>query len=235
VRWYLTYPSIDGRNLPVTIYSNYRFYNYYVKKKAWTVLKELERDYGPFPHDKLIIYGTGLKGGMEHAGAVETSIVSLGHELQHQYFAKCIHPANGNSGWLDEAIASWRDNGHKSFDQPFYKSINLAAHSSYVRKTDKKSYKYGRSFLAYINYQLIEAGKPGLKDFLKVYFDKRKYTTVTTEDFKNDLESYAQFSFGEDFHQYIYGGVDTKKNNLFIEEENPHHPEITQEELDSII
>ena len=72
VRWYLTYPSIDGRNIPVTIYSKYRFYNHYVKRTAWNVLKELERDYGPYPHDKLIIYGTGIRGGMEHAGATET-------------------------------------------------------------------------------------------------------------------------------------------------------------------
>ena len=235
VRWYLTYPSIDGRNIPVTIYSNYRFYNYYVKKKAWKVLKELENDYGPYPHDKLTIYGTGIKGGMEHAGATETSIVSLGHELQHMYFAKCIHPADGNTGWLDEAIASWRDKGHQSSELPFYKSINLAAHNSYNRKTDSNSYKYGRSFMAYINHQLIEAGHPGLKDFLRVYFEKRKYTSITTEDFKSDLEEYAQMSFGEDFHQYIYGGMGTKENISLQAEENPHHPEITEEELDSII
>lgn len=245
VRWRLNYPSINGRNIPIIIYSNYRFYNYYVKRKAWHVLKELEADYGPFPHDQLIIYGTGLKGGMEHAGAVETSIASLGHELQHQYFAKCIHPANGNSGWLDEAIASWRDKGHYSVDYPFYKSVNLAAHSSYTRKTDKRSYKYGRSFMAYINKQLIDMGKPGLKDFLKIYFEKRKFTTVTTEIFKSDLQEYAQMSFGEDFNQYIYGGVEFDETSSFkqsaehttddTEDENPHHPNITTEELNSII
>ena len=92
VRWYLKYTSIDGRKIPVTIYSKYRFYNHFVKKKAWKVMKELEADYGPWPHDKLIIYGTGLRGGMEYAGATETSIVSLGHELQHSYFAKGITP-----------------------------------------------------------------------------------------------------------------------------------------------
>ncbi|MFT6631670.1 MAG: hypothetical protein ACJAS4_001626 [Bacteriovoracaceae bacterium] len=236
VRWYLTFPSIDGRNVPVTIYSSYRFYNHYVKNKAWAVLKELEADYGPYPHDKLIIYGTGIKGGMEHAGATESSIVSLGHELQHMYFAKGIHPANGNSGWLDEAIASWRDKGHFSSEIPFYKSANLAKHSEYTRKTDKRSYEYGRSFMAYINHQLIQSGKEGLKHFLRIYFNKRKFTPVTTEIFKADLEEYAQMSFGEDFYQYIYGGnSDEKYQNNIIPKENPHHPDLTQEELDSII
>jgi hypothetical protein len=235
VRWYTTYKSIDGRELPFTIYSKYRFYNYFVKKKAVKVLKELEADYGPWPHDKILIYGTGIKGGMEYAGATETSIVSLGHELQHSYFAKGIHPANGNSGWLDEAIASWRDKGHLSKERPFYDSVNLGAHNSYTRKTDKRSYEYGRSFMAYINYQLKDIGKPGLKDFLNVFIAKRMHTTVTTEDFKADLEDYSQMSFTEDFAQYIYGGSEKLNSHQHKEKANPHHPVITQEELDSII
>jgi len=233
VRWYLKYPSIDGRELPVTIYSSFRFYNNFLKKKAWNVLSELEKDYGPWPHDQLIIYGTGIKGGMEYAGATETSIVSLGHELQHSYFAKGIHPANGNSGWLDEAIASWRDKGHQSHDLPFYQSANLAAHSPYTRKTDKRSYEYGRSFMAYIDYQLKNAGRLGLKDFLAKYFHKRKFTTVTTEDFRSDLEDYAQMSFSEDFRQYLYGVDSTHKDSLPAH--NPHHPEISEDELNSIL
>ena len=234
VRWYLKYPSISGREISVTIYSQFRFYNKLVKEKAWKVLAELEADYGPYPHESLIIYGTGIRGGMEHAGATETSIVSLGHELQHMYFAKGIHPANGNSGWLDEAIASWRDKGHQTHEKPFYNSVNLGNHNVYTRKTDKRSYEYGRSFMAYLDYTLKDIGKPGLKDFLKIYFEKRKFTTITTQDFMNDLEEYAQMSFIEDFNQYIYG-----INQLYTQElnikENPHHPKRTQEEMDSIL
>lgn len=236
VRWYLKYPSIDGRKIPVTIYSNWRFYNHFVKKKAWVVMKELERDYGAWPHDKLVIYGTGLKGGMEHAGATETSITSLGHELQHSYFAKGMFPANGNSGWLDEAIASWRDKGHFTSKKPFFKSSNIGGHSQYTRKTDKRSYKYGRSFMSYIDYQLKEAGKPGLKVFLRSYFQKRKHTTVTTEIFRKDLEEFAQMSFSDDFYKYIYGKSDVKgMSESEPVEANPHHPHRSQKDLDSII
>ncbi|MBD65223.1 MAG: hypothetical protein CME62_08450 [Halobacteriovoraceae bacterium] len=241
VRYYLTYPSIDGRDIPVTIYSNYRFYNYLAKKKAWKVMRELEADYGAYPHDQLIIYGTGLRGGMEHAGATETSIVSLGHELFHFYFAKGVHPANGNSGWLDEALASWRDKGYQTVDLPFYDSANLAAHNLYTRKTDKRSYEYGRSFMGYLDKQLKEIGKPGLKDFLRVFFAKRKLTTVTTEDFKSDLEEYAQMSFQADFFQYIYGGhMPPESGHKHVDhdhggEENPHHPARTEAEMLSIL
>ena len=171
---------------------------------------------------------------MEYAGATETSIVSLGHELQHAYFAKGIHPANGNSGWLDEAIASWRDKGHQTKERPFYNSANLAAHNSYTRKTDKRSYEYGRSFMAYIDYQLKDIGKPGLKDFLRTFVEKRMHTTVTTEDFKSDLEEYSNMSFTEDFAQYIYGGHEKSNSHQHKGKENPHHPVITQEELSLI-
>jgi hypothetical protein len=235
VRWYTSYKSIDGRNIPLTIYSKYRFYNHFVKKKALKVLKELETDYGAWPHDQILIYGTGIKGGMEYAGATETSIVSLGHELQHSYFAKGIHPANGNAGWLDEAIASWRDKGHLTKEKPFYSSANLGAQNSYTRKTDKRSYEYGRSFMAYLDHQLKDIGRPGLKDFLNVFLSKRMHTTVTTEDFKNDLEEYSQMSFSEDFSQYIYGGNNKMDSHRHKVKDNPHHPIITQEELDSII
>lgn len=238
-RWYLTYPSIDGRGVPVIIYSGSRLHNKYLKEKAWNVLAELEADYGAYPHDQLIIYGSGLKGGMEHAGATETSLISLGHELQHMWFAKGIHPANGNSGWLDEAIASWRDKGHQSHEKPFYESVNLGAHSPYTRKTDKRSYEYGRSFMAYLDFTLKDIGRTGLKDFLRTFFENRKYTTVTTEDFKTELEDYAQMSFGEDFNQYIYGGTVKNKNhkhhNLEEDFENPHHPKVSKKELNSII
>lgn len=234
VRYYLKYKSIDGREIPVTIYSTHRFYNYLTQKKTWRVMKELEHDYGPYPHDQLIIYGTGIKGGMEHAGATETSLKALGHELQHMYFAKCIHPANGNSGWLDEAIASWRDKGHKTKTSPFYKSVNLGAHSQYTRKTDKKSYKYGRSFMAYIDHKLKEIGKPGLKDFLRVFFEDRKYTTITTKDFIKDLENYAQMSFGEEFNQYVFGKMKSFENQD-EDIENPFHPPRSEEDLRSII
>lgn len=236
VRWYLTYPSIDGRDVPVTIYSSYNFYNNYAKAKAWRVLKELEADYGPYPHDQLIIYGTGIKGGMEHAGAMETSIVSLGHEMQHMWFAKGIHPANGNSGWLDEGIASWRDKGHQANEKPSFEGSNIGNHSVYTRRTDKRSYAYGRSFLSYINYQLQEIGKPGLKDFLRTYVKKRMHTNIVTEDFISDLQDYANMSFADDFRKYILGEVNNSKKHGHKDlKENPHHPNLTQEELDSII
>ena len=76
-------------------------------------MRELEQTYGPYPHEALLIYCTGnISGGMEYAGATMTSLEALGHEITHSWFARGVMPANGNAGWIDEAIARWRDRGY---------------------------------------------------------------------------------------------------------------------------
>ncbi len=233
-RLFVNYKSIDGRDIPVTIYSSKKSNTQKAKTEAWKVVKELEADYGPWPHDQLVIYITGLSGGMEYAGATETSLRSLGHELQHSYFAKGIHPANGNAGWMDEAIASWRDRGHQTIEIPFYANANLGNQSVYTRKTDTRSYKYGRSFMAYMDFKLKTAGKKGLKDFLNLYVDKRMHTSVTTEDFKSDLEKYSGLDLKADFDQFIYT-EGTSKGLKQRDHKNPFHPIVTEEQLRSIL
>jgi hypothetical protein len=236
-RTYWTYTSIDGREIPVVIYSNFWWLNNMMVKKTKEVLAELENDYGPYPHPKLIIYGTRIKGGMEYVGATMTSYISLGHELHHCYFAKGVMPSSGNSGWLDEAIASWRDKDYQRHATPFYTSINLGNHSRYTRKTDSNSYKYGRSFMAYLDYSLVMLGKPGLKDFLKNYFAKRKYQLITNADFIHELNLYANYDFSADFVQYIFGGTSplplahSHKHADQDGEQNPHHHDISDEQL----
>ena len=44
-------------------------------------------------------------------------------------------------------------------------------------------------------------------------------------------------SFGEDFRKYIYGlnQANFKSHNDESVEENPYHPTVTQEDLDSIL
>lgn len=238
-RYYLSYTSISGRKIPITIYSSFRWLNGALKRKAFKVMAECERDYGPYPHPYLIIYGPNkIRGGMEYVGATATSVVSLGHEIHHMWFAKGVMPADGNSGWMDEGIASWRDKGYQTHEKPFYFSTNLAHHNPYTRKTDKRSYEYGRSFFAYLDYQLKAAGQSGLKAFLKVLAAKRMFQNITTEDFINELEEFSGLSFRDDFTQYIYGGYSQKTDSgraPAVEFENEHHPEYTKEEMESFI
>jgi hypothetical protein len=56
-RLYSTFTSMDGRKIPMTFYSHSRILNWMMKKRSLKVLRELEKDYGPYAHPQLIVYG----------------------------------------------------------------------------------------------------------------------------------------------------------------------------------
>jgi len=220
-----TYPSIDGRQIPVTVYTSWWSHPSKFKAEAQKVMKELEADYGPWGHPSLVAYETiPGTGGMEHAGATQTSLAALDHEMLHSYFAKGVMPANGNSGWIDEAIASWRDKGYQRKPLPNFTGSNLGSQSVYKRNTDSRAYALGAEFMAYMDYRLQDIG--GLKSFLKGYFQAYKHTVITTEHFKNNLEFFSGLDLTQDFETYIWGEnpTDSKQH----EEANPHHKEISR-------
>lgn len=225
------YPSISGREIPVTVYTSWWSNPMKFKNESEKIFKELEADYGAWAHNGLIAYETFPgTGGMEHSGATQTSLGALDHEMLHSYFAKGVMPANGNSGWIDEAIASWRDKGYQRKPLPNYPGSNIGSQSPYKRNTDDRSYKFGAEFMAYMDYKLQDMG--GLKAFLRGYFAAYKHTVVTTEHFKNNLEFFSGLDLSEDFNTYILGGKSTEKE---VVEENPYHRHITDEQLKSIL
>jgi hypothetical protein len=209
-----------------------------MKKRTLKVMRQLEDDFGPYAHPKLVIHGLlKPRGGMEYVGATETSYVSLGHELLHMWFAKGVMPANGNSGWMDEAIASWFDNDYFGSALPFYQYANLGNHSPYTRKTDTRSYKYGRSFLAYLDTKMKFYGLEGLKSFLRHFYQRHIFKNVTTDDFINDLHQWSGISFFSDFNQYVFGYTMTDSDPELdhhhnqSEIENFHHPHESERQL----
>lgn len=225
------YPSIDGRMIPVDIYTTFDVEEFVISTKE--ILAELEADYGPFPHNQLIIYGNSLSGGMEYCGATATSLKALGHELFHSYHARGLFPANGNAGWMDEAIARWRDNKYPMIEGLSYESTRLAGHSIWTRKTDRMAYKEGSEFLSWIGFRMNEKNL-SLKKFLRDYFQTYKYTSVTTELFAKELSFAAQMDLSKEFTKYIYGKGSIEKKSMkrvpFLEE-NPMHPHYSQEDL----
>lgn len=245
--------SIDGRKIPVDIYTIYDpavFASETVK-----ILTELEKDYGPFPHDQLVIYGNMASGGMEYSGATATSLSALGHELFHSYHARSLMPANGNAGWMDEAIARWRDNKYPLKTKVDYERTQLAGRSVWMRMTDRMAYTEGSAFLAWIAHRMNEKGQD-FKVFLKEYFDKFKFTTVTTELFRDELYESSGLSIYDDFEKYIYGRAPTilarnstlcgnyvancaqnsKKTTVLkqVVKEDPFHPTLTAKELKNL-
>jgi len=139
-------------------------------------------------------------------------------------------PADGNTGWIDEAIASWRDKGYQRNPSPGFEGSNIGGHSVYKRNTDKRSYALGSAFMAYLDFRLQEMG--GLKAFLKGYFQTYKHQVITTQHFKNNLEFFSGLNLDDAFGTYIWG---VNSGTEALEEANPHHAPLSSSELKSIL
>lgn len=228
VQFYLK--SIDGRMIPFDIYTSYDVQPFV--DTATEVFHELEADYGPWPHQQMIVYGNAPSGGMEYSGATITSLKALGHEMMHSYHARGLMPANGNAGWMDEAMARWRDNKYPLVEALTYSYTRLAGRSVYNRMTDRMAYTEGSAFLGWIGYQMNGKGI-SMKSFLRDYFQKYKYTTVTTPLFQKELSAAAGRDLSAEFDQYIYGkgAPRTPMKSMHSHKEDPMHPRYTKEQL----
>src|SRR5690606_31224855 len=116
--------------------------------------------------------------------------------------ARSLMPANGNAGWMDEAIARWRDNNYPLLQKLNFESTRLAGNSIWSRKTDRMAYTEGSAFLSWVAYRMDEKGL-SFKQFLRNYFQEFKYTTVTTELFKSEMMEASGLDLEADFSKYI--------------------------------
>jgi hypothetical protein len=192
------------------------------------VLAELEQTYGPFAHDHVVAYITPSGGGMEHCGATMTSLSALGHELTHSWFARGVMPANGNAGWIDEAIASWRDNGYpRASGAPNRSPVNLGAFSAYRRDTTRDAYTLGAKLISEFDFMFAAQG--GMRSVLRGFFDARKRTAVTVEDFKSHLEESTGQDLTPIFRRYVFGrnAIEGQGGGIPVQHPRPY----TKEEL----
>jgi hypothetical protein len=228
--------SIDGRELPAVVYIN-RDENVDHEEKMTRIMNntikiiaELENDYGPFPHASVTVYVNAPSGGMEYSGATITAESALGHELFHSYFARSVLPADGNSGWIDEALARWRDNGYQSIPSLAGTSI-LAAHDYYTRSTDRMAYTFGERFFALQNYKM--GGK--LKAFMRHMVETRSFDPITTEDLISEMNDYFGTDVSADFQQYIYGKGTAAPKGMKILDDSEYHHQFTKEDYDRML
>ena len=177
-------------------------------------LEEFNALFGPYCYSKFVGLITGEdNGGMEYGGATMSSIWALRHEINHSWFARCIQPANGNAGWMDEAIAVWSDNNFETATGvPKREEVNLANFSQYQRKTPMESYEEGEMFISELDYLLANVG--GMKKLLAEYFQVKKFKITNTPFFQNFLEQKSKRSLNEYFKKYVYG----KENFKFVEQ-----------------
>ena len=227
-----TLKSIDGREIPAVVYfakGSWAASTEKLKTKTTEVFHELESDYGPFPHPTLTVLQAGM-GGMEYCGATMTDFSALGHELFHSYFARGVMPANGNAGWVDEALASWRDDGYQTLST-LSGTSGMSSHSYYTRTTDKAAYSFGERFMSYVDGKIKTKG--GLKPFMRHMVDKKVFTPFFIEEFIKEMSDFYGVSFDADFKKYTFGN-----RNVFPEglKANSHiHRKMTVEEMQNYL
>lgn len=192
------------REIPILAYSGTRAGAQTALSRTRTELQELESTFGPSLHKKYVVYATeSFPGGMEHSGATITAFNALSHEISHSWFARGIMPANGNSGWIDEAIASWRDNGYPTGAISMLRPVNLGGFSEYKRSTTEQAYNEGADLIAGLNARYRNFG--GMKAILGAWFEGAKGTVVTTEEFKSYLENSTGDDLTSIFNRRVYG------------------------------
>jgi hypothetical protein len=171
------------------------------------VFGELEATYGPYAHDDLLVYitkpgemGSGVSG-MEYAGATMTTMGALEHEITHSWFARGVMPANGNAGWIDEAIAKWRDLDYPRYSEPPGR-VNLAGFSLYRRTTEQLAYQWGPILLGHLDHLI---GGEGLRPVLRALYLAKRRQTITTPFFQQFLEERMGLDLGPLFDRSVYG------------------------------
>lgn len=194
-----------GKDIPITVYG----LTTALVNSAVSVLpglfKELEGDYGVYPHDKFIAYLNDRSGGMEYVGATITSVSSIDHELLHSWFARGMIPADGKSGWIDEAMASWRDYGYSRASTTLNRTAtNLSDFSDFKKNTPSNAYVDGRGLFAELDREFVNVG--GLKKAMKAMFNKYKYSIITNDEFWSFLESHTQLNLEAFKVRYTLGG-----------------------------
>lgn len=229
-----TLKSVDGRDIPVTIYTMKPEVLEADKLKALAtqIFHELEGDYGAWPHPSLTIYNAG-RGGMEYHGATITSTSALGHEMFHSYFARGVMPANGNAGWLDEALASWRDKGYNTL----YDLAGVSRMSNqlyYTRTTDASAYSFGERFMSYMDGKLKTKG--GLKPFMRHMLEKKLFAPLFVEEFIKEMSDFYGESVEEDFKKFTFGTKNAFQKSLQMDHlDHPMHQKMTEEELQKLL
>ena len=189
-----TYKSIDGREIPITIYTEVSLFNKVDIKPflqtTLTEIKYLESSLGEFPHNFLIVHAISESSrlrSMEYAGATRTKLRSLRHELIHSYFGRGVLSADGRSGWIDEAITTWHDK-YNNYVYELPQNLTLISNPEFYTGTEQSSYSAGRNLFAYFHYHFSDHG--GLRPFLLHLINTKMYSTLTTKELFIELENF---------------------------------------------
>lgn len=247
-----TYLGVE-RLIPVTIYGDDADLVEQVLARAPVYLRALESTFGPYGHDGLLIYATEhvkrwkYFGNMEYCGAAIADLGALKHEITHSWFGRGVMPANGNAGWIDEAIASW--GYQRLFPAACHPPVTMAGiepyppgFSPYRRSTPTPApYDEGVVLLGELDYLFASAG--GLRPLLRKLYLNHRYRVITTPIFQSFLERETGRDLSTYFARYVYGKPEYReapvserlKAALGVSELPPTAQRFTPEEMQKLL
>ncbi len=190
-----TYSTLDGREMNVTLYSDNQSYSSseeleeIYKKRVVPAVKDLEETWGPWPHESLVLVFDQCGRSMEHSGAARICrYAAIEHELTHSYWGRSIFPADGNSSWFDEGIATWIDHSRIMEVRSSYIDTDLSNNGEYFRATNQSSYTSGARFLIQVGYllnaeeQVEKTNNALMTKCMKSFYDKYAFKTMTSQN-----------------------------------------------------
>lgn len=236
------YQGIE-KAIPVTVYAKVQNHVRLGIEQVNRSLQNHEATYGAYLHPSLVVYVTGnfYGGGMEYCGATATDVSAINHELAHMWFARGVMPASGNAGWVDEALATWTDEGFARRTIGERSPVNMSGWSLYRRDTDDKAYTQGAKFIAELDGLFATRG--GMRPLLKNFFATYKSHVIETSDFIANLETQTQTALQPYFDRYVFGKNVTVPatsfkfpvDELLQKNSHPYHRPFTKSELKEIL
>lgn len=199
---------------------------------TWTTncMDNFEKHFGPYPFrdEKYGHMQFNWGGGMEHQ--TMSSMISFGqslicHELAHQWFGDNLTCGTWNDIWLNEGFATFGEHltyekllmSASSFQSYLANEINTITSavggSVYIPDSEltsnrifssRLSYSKGGYILRMIKWIL---GEDQFYAMLKAYQNNPAFVNnyVTTNDFRDFIQSFAGKNFTEFFNDWVYG------------------------------
>ena len=211
-------PSIDGREIDFLVYSTWSevAVEVYQALITWDFPK-IEKTFGPYPYQKLIIKTFGAESPTNLAGAFSGAVLmpidyanESFHEFGHSWYMQNLSPALGDDMWIYEGLGWWAPNylraSRNDRDQKFNQYIDMSA-NPYSLSSNLWIHEAGAAVLAEIDGQLQCKG--GLLKYLReIHTYKMRdggihNRTLSTREFKALLEEYSGENLDEIFTYYF--------------------------------